>query len=93
MVLRELFQFDDLVNITEELVISELDRRLSEDLSDSDLNQDIVLDIAAFALNLLKPMYRVNLMGRIYAHAFEELYHDEIAEAVRKAIQKILIDK
>lgn len=93
MVFRELFQFDDLVNIAEELVIAELDRQLSVNLSDSDLSQDIVLDIAAFALNLVKPMYRVNLMGRIYAHAFEELYHDEIAEAVRKGIKKILLDK
>jgi competence protein ComFB len=52
-----------------------------------------VLDMAAFALNVLKPVYRVSLLGTMYAHAIEQDsdsgYLQEVRAAVDVAIRKI----
>ena len=86
------YSFDDLTNEAERLVIEELGRQL-EALGESACSKDeCVLDIAAYALNHVKPMYRVNLLGRLYANTFWEEYGDEIRRAVREAIEKISKD-
>ena len=52
--------------------------------------QDCVLDMAAFALNYVKPAYQVSLMGRVYAQSGTNAQHaQEIARAVRTAIARI----
>ncbi len=90
MDLRQRYQFDELKNIAEDLVIAEMDRQFTQNNLYTSLNQDAVLDIAALTLNLLKPLYRANLLGRVYKSAFEQEYHKEVAQAVTSSIKKIL---
>jgi competence protein ComFB len=81
---------EDLKNIAEDLVIDQLEIQLKTNHPDVEITEDLVLDVAAYALNMVKPMYRVNLLGRMYAPAFSEMYHNEIVAAVEKAIGKIV---
>jgi len=79
-----------LSNESERLVIEEVDRKLNEAGEDELLaDEDAVIDITALALNMVKPMYRVNLLGRLYAKAVDEEKKEEVREAVKKAIAKI----
>ena len=72
MGIRDDYDFGVLVNEAERMVTDELERRLAE-LADPSICvcQDCVLDMAAFALNALKPVYRVSLLGTMYAHAMD----------------------
>lgn len=89
MALEARYNFEDLYNEAEELVFEELERQL--ELSDNNVpkDQDSVVDMAAYALNLVKPMYRANLLGRVYAPALSQEHRDEIASAVNQAVAKI----
>ena len=89
MSFREIYHLDDLRNIAEDLVIDQLEKQLAENTQAIEIDEDVILDMAALALNMIKPMYRVNLMGRVYAPAFEAMYHEEIAKAVAQAIEKV----
>lgn len=89
MTLKDAFRFDELSNIAEDLVIAELEVQLDKRSLLSLQDQDSILDMAAYALNLVRPMYRANLLGRVYAQAFSDEYHDEIKNAVSQAIDKI----
>ncbi len=52
--------------------------------------RDCVLDMAAYALNNVKPSYRVSLVGSLSTGAAEETgYAREIARVVREAIEKV----
>jgi competence protein ComFB len=91
MGIRDDYDFGVLVNETERMVADELERRLAE-LADPNicLCQDCVLDMAAFALNSLKPVYRVSLLGSMYAQAMDEgSYAGEVRAAVGVAIAKV----
>lgn len=91
MALRENYDFSILENEAEKLVTAELERKIGE-YEDSDicLCQDCVLDMACLALNSVRPLYRVSLLGTMYAQARGEgEYHDEIARAVETAIAKV----
>jgi competence protein ComFB len=92
MSIREDYDFGVLVNETERMVTDELERRLAE-LADPSicLCQDCVLDMAAFALNALKPVYRVSLLGTMYAHAIDgdSGYSHEVRAMVDAAIKKV----
>lgn len=90
MEFREKYDFGILVNEAERLVEEELGRRLAE-LDDPGICvcEDCVLDMAAFALNALKPVYRVSLLGTMYAHALDESYTAQVKLAVDAAIQKV----
>lgn len=92
MPIRDDYRFDELRNIAEDLIIDELERQMKELPSDTDLSEEIVLDICAFAFNHVKPMYRANLMGRVYAAAYAEEHAQEIKNAVSTAIKKVLTD-
>ncbi len=90
MNLRDIYGFEELVNESERVVLDELGRQL-EERGDAVYNdEDAVLDIAAWALNHVRPMYRVNLLGRLYASSLSDEYADEIAGAVRDAIEKVV---
>ncbi|MBP5449802.1 MAG: late competence development ComFB family protein [Spirochaetales bacterium] len=86
------YEFGLLVNDAFEAVIAELDYQLSlEENEDACRCHDCVLDMAALALNNVKPAYRSSLVGVIYA---QKLYNDdetknEIENAVREAIAKV----
>jgi competence protein ComFB len=91
MGIREEYDFGILVNEAERMVTDELERALAE-RGDQGLCvcQDCVLDMAAFALNALRPVYRVSLLGTIYAQAMDGgAYAAEVRAAVESAIDKV----
>lgn len=89
MALRDEYNFEDLKNEAERLVIDELERQLEVAPESVCRTEECILDMAAFALNMVRPMYRVTLLGRLYASNVEEGYVDEVRRAVQKAIQKV----
>jgi competence protein ComFB len=91
MGIRDDYDFGVLVNEAERMVTDELERRLAERADPSIcVCQDCVLDMAAFALNSLKPVYRVSLLGTMYAQAMDEsAYAKGVREAVDAAISKV----
>ena len=89
MALRDSYDFDSLVNEAERMVLGELEARIAADSGICNC-QDCVLDMAAFALNNVRPAYRVSLMGSVYARAgSNEEYLKDIRRAVDEAIRKI----
>ena len=91
MAFRDEYNFVDLKNEAENLVINELERQL-EAYKDSICQcSDCVLDMAALALNTVRPLYGVSLLGSLYtASAMDgKEYASSIREAVFKAIEKV----
>lgn len=91
MSFKDKYEFDLLVNEMENAVFDELENQLKEDTEDKICKcQDCILDMAAYALNNLKPAYRSSLTGKIYS---QRLYNGEekleIERVVKKAIEKI----
>ncbi len=91
MSLKDSYDFQNLVNETERIVLEQLEHQLKENFAkDICKCQDCVLDMAAYALNALKPVYRVSLIGTLYAHNLDDSeYGREVKKAVRTAIDKI----
>ena len=83
------YDFDQLENDAERLVIEELESQLAE-LPDACKTEDCVLDMAALALNRVKPMYRVTLLGKLYADAVSAEHRAEVRAAVKDAIEKVM---
>jgi competence protein ComFB len=92
MGIRDEYDFGVLVNEVERMVTDELERRLAE-LADPSICvcQDCVLDMAAFALNAIKPVYRVSLLGTMYAQAIDgdQGYLRDVRAAVDNAIKRV----
>ena len=89
MGLKDLYDFDSLVNEAERTVLIELEAQMAVAI-DICRCQDCVLDMAASALNSVKPTYRVSLMGRVFARGVADIgYAEEISRAVADAITKI----
>ena len=90
MSLEDTYNFEELVNEAERLVLSELERQLLDQPGGvGAYTEDEVLDMAAYALNNVRPLYRVNLLGRIYAQNVGDDYVKEVTKAVAEAIAKI----
>ena len=88
---RDRYEFDLLVNETEKAVFDELEKQLELDTENKICKcQDCILDMAAYALNHLKPAYRSSFTGVIYA---QRLYNGEekleIEKVVKMSIEKI----
>ncbi len=90
------YDFSQLINEAEQLVIKELEKQLTEFQTDNGLKglclcEDCVLDMATLALNSVKPLYRVSLLGSLYtSHAMnEDAYANSLRTAVSAAIKKI----
>ena len=85
------YDFELLKNEAENLVINELGRQLETYAEPMCLCNDCVLDIAAMALNTVKPKYRVSLLGTLYASTAmdEKGYGTTVRDAVFDAIEKI----
>jgi competence protein ComFB len=89
MALRDDYDFDSLVNEAERAVLTELEAQLDREKGLCRC-QDCVLDMAAYALNNVKPAYRVSLMGSVYARAGTNAAQaQEIRRVVSEAIKKI----
>ena len=69
-------------------MIEELEAQMGQDAETMD--EDTLLDIATYALNRVKPLYRVTLLGRLYAQAGGDTdYNRQVEQAVSEAIRKI----
>jgi competence protein ComFB len=89
MPITDTYDFESLVNDAERLVLQELETQLSTAVGVCTC-QECVLDMAAFALNKVKPAYRVSLMGSVYARSGTRNQSAQgIADAVREAIAKV----
>ena len=91
MELRKIYDFSILVNESERLVVDELERQLDDaELRSICTCEDCVLDMAALALNTIKPLYRVSLLGTLYAHAADGTeYAALVRRAVESAVEKV----
>ncbi len=91
MSLKDVYDFDFLVNDAEKLVLDEMEEQLKKkENSDICTCQDCVLDIAAYALNHVRPAYRASLIGRLYSGAVQgKEYARGIEAAVQAAIDKV----
>lgn len=89
MALDDYYDFSDLKNDTERLVFEELERQLKQAGPEVPRSHDSVLDMAAYALNHARPLYRVNLIGRLYALSSTEQRNSEVQAAVAEAIQRV----
>jgi competence protein ComFB len=80
-----------LKNEAENLVIVELEKQLEKYPRPICRCHDCVIDMAAVALNNVKPLYRVSLLGIQYAsRAMEEPdYAKSVQNAVSRAIEKV----
>ena len=94
MSLRDRYDFEMLINEAQNLVLQELESQLSQKGSPAApaicTCQDCILDMAALALNLVKPSYRVSLLGSFDTRRNEQTdYLKDISGAVREAISKV----
>ena len=88
MGLRGEYDFEYLVNEAENLVIEELEKQLEKDeMKNVCRCQECILDIAALALNSMKPLYRVSLLGSVYASS---LHGSEQSKAAAKAVKEAI---
>ncbi len=96
MKFKDLYNTDDLANMTEELVFDTIDRIIDE-YPDACRDHDCMLDVAAIALNQMPARYRttpfqsapIGVFGLVEDIPLEEL--TEMAEAaVRKAIEQVM---
>jgi competence protein ComFB len=85
------YDFEFLVNEAEKLVLNELGRQLENYPEPVCKCNDCVVDMAAVALNTVKPIYRVSLLGTLYASRAmdEQSYASGIREAVFNSIEKV----
>ena len=91
MAFVDTYDFEFLKNEAENLVLNELERQLENFSAPICRCNDCIVDMAAMALNTVKPLYRVSLLGTLYAaNAMDErTYATSVREAVFKAIEKV----
>jgi competence protein ComFB len=85
------YDFDLLKNEAENLVIGELEKQLDAYEGLVCLCNECVVDMAAIALNAVKPLYRFSLLGTLYTGQAmnEETYADSLRNEVAAAIKKV----
>ena len=85
------YNFEYLENEAEKLVLTELGRQLESFSAPICLCNDCVVDMAAMALNMVRPLYRASLLGTLYAaRAMDEKeYATSLRESVFTAIEKV----
>ena len=85
------YDFQHLQNEAEKLVLAELGRQLEEYPEPLCLCNECVVDMAAMALNMIKPLYRVSLLGSLYTASVmdEKTYASGIRETVFIAIERV----
>jgi competence protein ComFB len=85
------YNLEHLVNEAERLVQEELGRQLESYQGEICLCNDCVVDMAAMALNTVKPLYRYSLLGTLWTSSAmsDEAYAAGVQEAVTNAIEKV----
>lgn len=91
MAIKDSYNFENLVNETERIVLEQMETQLELESSKQICKcQDCVLDMTALALNSLKPHYRVSLIGTVYAHSLlDDNFAEQVETAVGDAVKKI----
>jgi competence protein ComFB len=83
------YDFENLKNESERHVLAELERQLNAFKGEICRCNDCIVDMAAMALNNVKPLYRYSLLGTLYA---KDAMNDAVyAESVRDAVWEALI--
>ena len=85
------YDFEHLKNEAETIVVTDLGRQLESFPEPICTCNDCVVDMAAIALNSIKPLYRVSLLGTLFtSRAMDEKnYATGVREAVFRAIEKV----
>ena len=85
------YDFDLLKNEAEILVIREMEQQLKSESEYMCRCNECIVDVAAIALNTIKPLYRFSLLGTLYASSAmnEKTYADSVKKAVAFAIKKV----
>ena len=85
------YNFDLLKNEAENLVIREMENQINNESEEMCRCNECIVDIAAIALNNVKPLYRFSLLGTLYASQAmtEQSYADSVKHAVAEAIKKV----
>jgi competence protein ComFB len=78
------YDFELLKNEAENLVLNELGQQLESYPDEICTCNDCVVDMAAIALNSVRPLYRYSLLGGLYAA--EALSNQDYAESIRNAV-------
>ena len=91
MAFLDSYDFVLLKNEAEELVFRELEYQLNAITADICRCNECVVDMAAMALNSVKPLYRFSLLGSLFAAQAmnEKDYADSVQKAVALAIKKV----
>jgi competence protein ComFB len=91
MAFADTYEFDLLKNEAEKMVIHELEKQLENQPDTLCRCNECVVDMAAIALNTVKPLYRFSLLGTLYAAQAmnEQTYADSVQKAVAQAIAKV----
>ena len=91
MALTDVYDFYLLKNEAEVIVIRELEQQLKTGHEDLCRCNECIIDIAAVALNNVKPLYRFSILGTLYASQAitEQAYADSVKHAVSEAIIKV----
>jgi competence protein ComFB len=91
MAFADLYDFDVLVNEAERMVVAELGRQLDSCKGSICRCNECVVDMAAMALNAVKPLYRVSLLGTMYASQAmnEASYAESVRREVSRAVEKV----
>ncbi|MCL1815063.1 MAG: late competence development ComFB family protein [Treponema sp.] len=91
MAFVDTFDFEILKNESEKLVVEELGRQLDVRKGPICRCETCVVDMAAMALNAVKPLYRVSLLGTQYAAQAmsESSYAKSLKDSVTKAIDRV----
>ena len=89
MTIKERYDFDSLANEAEELVVSEIEKQIPN-YPELCTCSECILDVASYALNRVRPRYRVSLLDSVFVDAEERSsYLEEIRQAVRNGILKV----
>ena len=90
MAFKDDYEFKDLENETEKIVIQFLEEAVNED-DNICTCEDCILDMATFALNQAPPSYRVSLLGKLYAQAkvHNDTYMNKVKKAVQAAVKRV----
>jgi len=91
MAFRDEYDFYQIKNEAEDLVLHELEVQLEKIGDKICLCNECVVDMAAIALNMVKPLYRFSLLGAIYATEAKNNkdYANNVQKAVAQAIEKV----
>jgi competence protein ComFB len=89
MAIKQEYDFDSLKNEAEELVVSEIEKQIPAH-PELCTCSECILDVAAYALNRVRPRYRVSLLDSVFIEPEERSeYLKEIRSAVHDGIVKV----